>query len=87
MMWPIYLSLIGNVESTKAYTQMNTTPSHDESGDGSLAIVKRQYAAGHISEREFERRVENLLSTDAESRLRPRTASYRGTNDDIRETN
>lgn len=84
MLWPIYLSLIGTVESPNAYTQVNTTLSHEERRDDSLAVVKRQYAAGHISETEFEHRVENLLHADAESRLEP-GAMNRRTRDGIRE--
>jgi uncharacterized membrane protein len=74
MIWPVYLSLIGNVESAKAYPQTSATPS-EKNHDDSIAVVKRQYAAGNISEEEFEQRVENLLHADARSQ--PRTRSHR----------
>lgn len=84
--WKIYLTLVGDEESMKAHTQVNTVPSLEERRDDSLAVVKQQYAAGHISEKEFEQRVENLLDADAKSRSEPGTTSRR-TRADTRETN
>ncbi|RJT03836.1 SHOCT domain-containing protein [Halococcus sp. IIIV-5B] len=65
MLWPVYLSLIGNLESTRAYSKTNTTSTSGMDQDDPLIVVKRQYAAGTISEAEFERRVGTLLDTDA----------------------
>ncbi|EMA41433.1 hypothetical protein C447_01225 [Halococcus hamelinensis 100A6] len=65
MLWPVYLSLIGNLESTRAYSKTNTTTTTGTDHDDPLTVVKRQYAAGTISETEFERRVGTLLDTDA----------------------
>lgn len=85
MIWPVYLSLIGNVESAKAYPQVDTPPPSEENRDTSIAVVKQQYAAGNISEAEFEQRVENLLHADARSQ--PGSMSHRNaTRDAIRET-
>jgi uncharacterized membrane protein len=86
MMWTIFLSFTSRVESTNAHTQVDTVPSLGESRDDSIAIVKRQYAAGHISEAEFEQRVENLLTADAKSNAESGVINHR-TREDIRETN
>lgn len=85
VLWPVYLSLIGNIESTKTYLQTETTPS-EEHRDDSIAVVKQQYAAGNISETEFERRIENLLHADAEFGSQSGTTSYRDERGTIRET-
>jgi uncharacterized membrane protein len=84
MLWPIYLSLIGTVESPNAYPRVKATSSREDRRDDSLAIVKREYAAGRISETEFEHRIENLLHADAESRVEPGTIR-RHTSEGIRE--
>ena len=61
MVWPLYLSFIGNIDSPEAY--MRTEP--EAGSESALGTAKQQYAAGDISEQEFERRVENLLNTDS----------------------
>lgn len=64
-LWPIYLSLIGNVESAAAYPDGATDPSPAPSDDeDAYAALKRQYATGEISEEEFQRRVDTLLEHD-----------------------
>lgn len=73
----IYRSLIRGGESMEAYTQVDTMPSLEGERGDSLAVVKHQYAAGHISEKEFEQRVENLLDVGAESHLEPGAMSRR----------
>ncbi|EMA49334.1 MULTISPECIES: hypothetical protein [Halococcus] len=87
MIWPVYLSLIGNVESPEAYSQPDATPPSEENHDDSIAVAKRQYAAGNISEMEFERRVETILDTDARMRPESGTTNYRDDTDVVRETN
>lgn len=88
MLWLVYLSLIGNVESARAYSQADATPQSEESQhhDDSIAVVKRQYAAGNISEAEFERRVDHLLTTDAEFDVPSGQMRRQDTTDAIGET-
>lgn len=71
VLWPIYLSLIGHVESASEYPQTGRTASFDglDEHDGAeedepLALLKHQYTSGTISEAEFERRLDHLLGTD-----------------------
>ena len=87
MVWPVYLSLIGNVESAEAYSQPDSTPPSEGSHDDSIVVAKRQYAAGNMSEMEFERRVETILDADARMRPESGTVSYRDDTDVVRETN
>ncbi|WP_158055411.1 SHOCT domain-containing protein [Halorussus halophilus] len=75
-LWPVYLSLIGNVESPRAYMKAGTHSASDSFDTGTIqsfassdsedavANLKRQYAAGDISEKELDERVENLLHVD-----------------------
>ena len=58
--WPLYLSFIGNVDSPEAYMRAEA----GVASESALGTAKQQYAAGNISEQEFERRVENLLNAD-----------------------
>ena len=67
VLWPIYLSLLGHVESVSEYPRR--TSSFDGLGekteeDEPLALLKHQYTSGTISEAEFERRLDQLLGTD-----------------------
>lgn len=80
-LWPLYLSLIGNVESPADYptSRSRRTPgsveaaadaplgtSSDTHGDESPeAILKRRYAAGDIDDAEFERRLETVMTAEA----------------------
>jgi hypothetical protein len=80
-LWPLYLSLIGNVESPADYptSRSRRTPgsvaatadapletSSDAHDDESPeAILKRRYAAGEIDDAEFERRLETVLSVES----------------------
>jgi len=78
-LWPVYLSLIGNVESASAYPvggaarSANSAPNRDAADsdagaadpDDAVALLKRRYAAGDITEAEFERRVDDLFDVDA----------------------
>lgn len=67
ILWPIYLSLIGEIESVDAYPSGDAAPVPHKNGEPDTAIemLKRRYAAGDISENEFERRIENLLQRDS----------------------
>ncbi|WP_423745491.1 SHOCT domain-containing protein (plasmid) [Haladaptatus sp. SPP-AMP-3] len=68
VLWPVYLSLIGNVESAGAYPDSSVSPSSSvgdsDDRDDPVEILKRKYAAGTVSESEFERRLETLLQTE-----------------------
>lgn len=78
-LWPVYLSLIGNVESPTDYP---TTTSRRQSSvatrdagpsmsakpaddESPEAILKRRYAEGEIDDAEFERQLETILSAEA----------------------
>ncbi|WP_133412183.1 SHOCT domain-containing protein [Halalkaliarchaeum desulfuricum] len=62
VLWPIYLSLIGQIDSPHEYgTDRSDAQSN---GDDPVALLKREFAQGNISEEEFERRLEVLLDTD-----------------------
>lgn len=63
VLWPVYLSLIGQVDSASEYS----TDQADAQPDDELpvATLKREYAQGNVSEEEFERRLETLLDADA----------------------
>lgn len=87
LLWPVYISLIGNIESPRSYsvsgardgtgttasdgelddrsnTPNGTTVASDDSPtatDDPLEKLKRRYAAGELSESEFERRLEAHL--------------------------
>ena len=70
VLWPIYLSLIGHVESASEYSTTGRASSFDGFDEGKseedepLALLKHQYTSGTISEAEFERRLDQLLGTD-----------------------
>lgn len=67
-LWPVYLSLIGNLESADEYgSGTANAPSTFREGrdsDDSVEMLKRQYAAGNVSESEFERRLGTLLNVE-----------------------
>jgi len=82
-LWPVYLSLIGNLESAADYEHpaattrrssgfdADSTPARDLADDqadpteeDSVALLKRRYAAGELSDEEFERRLGRLLDAD-----------------------
>ena len=65
VLWPVYLSLIGNVESAASYAQADATGS-SATADDPVEILKREYAAGNVPDEAFERRLDALL--DAEER-------------------
>jgi len=63
VLWPVYLSLIGKIDSSSEYGANKTGTKSDDKDP--LAILKREYARGNVSQEEFERRLETLLGTDA----------------------
>jgi hypothetical protein len=81
-LWPVYLSLIGNVESPAEYDTSRSRrtrgsvaatadaslgASSDAHGDESPeAILKRRYAAGEIDDAEFERRLETVMTAETD---------------------
>jgi uncharacterized membrane protein len=86
VLWPVYLSLIGNAESPAAYAEEVLTGSAG-SPDDPLEVLKRQYASGNVSDEEFERRLDALL--DAEQRSgsgQVSTSDQRDTAETLRET-
>ncbi|MFB6194185.1 MAG: SHOCT domain-containing protein [Halobaculum sp.] len=65
VLWPVYLSLIGNVEHPTAYGAGETVSADDE--EDPVAVLKRRYAAGEISREEFERRLDAVVGGATES--------------------
>ncbi|MFC7096688.1 SHOCT domain-containing protein [Halobaculum marinum] len=79
VLWPVYLSLIGNVDSAADYPQSpRRTAAVADAADSPEAVLKRRYAAGEIDHEEFEARLDRVVSsrddrqtrTDGESRDR-----------------
>ena len=69
-LWPVYLSLIGNVESASAYPDGAAGPAEER--ETAEDILKRRYAAGELSQKEFEHRLDSVLATaDRERDSRP----------------
>ena len=76
VLWPVYLSLIGNVESASAYPEGGSVERPDRTAaesDDAVTVLKRRYAAGDISEAEFERRLDDLLGFEAVLDSSPRS--------------
>lgn len=81
-LWPVYLSIIGNVESADEYAPpaaagrtgsvfegrssdaTATAATADAPDDDPVALLKHRYAAGELSDDEFERRLDRLLNAD-----------------------
>ncbi|QLG27612.1 SHOCT domain-containing protein [Halorarum halophilum] len=80
-LWPVYLSLIGNLESPEAYPGTNrpTGRSDYEEDANPEATLKRRYAEGDITREEFEERLDALLDAGelGRGRGRRRTTSER----------
>ncbi|MFC4549106.1 MULTISPECIES: SHOCT domain-containing protein [Halorussus] len=62
-LWPVYLSLIGNVESPSAYPEGAATPRANR--QDAEDVLKRRYAAGELTRDEFERRLDAVMGTGA----------------------
>lgn len=72
-LWPVYLSLIGNVESPEAYPNgSRTVPRSSGVGDAGRnepeATLKRRYAEGELTREEFEERLDALFDADERGR-------------------
>ncbi|WP_313693911.1 SHOCT domain-containing protein [Halorarum halobium] len=64
-LWPVYLSLIGNVESPDAYPEQERSfDVRREAAENAEATLKRRYAKGEISREEFEKRLDALFDAD-----------------------
>lgn len=71
VLWPVYLSLIGRVETTTEYRKTDEPPSTDETTEGDpIDVLKHRYATGQISEEEFDRRVDSLLDVGSKDASR-----------------
>lgn len=79
-LWPVYLSLIGNLESPEAYSGTNrpTRRSDREEDASPEATLKRRYAEGDITREEFEERLDALLDVDERGRGRGRSRTTSG---------
>lgn len=65
VLWPVYLAAIGQVESATDYPESTAdAPADDIDGNDPLEILKRRYAAGELSESEFEHQLDRLLEAD-----------------------
>lgn len=69
-LWPVYLSLIGNIPSASAYSESfdGSVSTDDRDETDPVERLKRNYADGKVSESEFERRLETLLHKEESSR-------------------
>jgi uncharacterized membrane protein len=101
VLWPVYLSLIGNLASADAYavggrsagggSRSRGIDADDlDAGDGNrpAAILKRRYAAGEITREEFERRLDSVMDADrVRERARQNGSTDRTTESGNRPTN
>lgn len=71
-LWPVYLSVIGNVESAAAYADRIESSAAERAADDPVGVLQRRYANGEIPEAEFERRLDELLDADERSRASDR---------------
>ena len=78
-LWPVYLSLIGNVESAAAYPDGAAGPAEER--ETAEDILKRRYAAGELSQEEFERRLDSVLETSGRAREPRRGGQPSGSGD------
>ncbi|WP_135851540.1 SHOCT domain-containing protein [Halorussus salinus] len=84
-LWPVYLSLIGNVESPELYPDGASAPETDGERESAEAILKRRYAAGELSREEFERQLNAVLRTSSSDGRDGLTGDGRGRDDERRE--
>ncbi|WP_128477935.1 SHOCT domain-containing protein [Halorussus pelagicus] len=71
-LWPVYLSLIGNVESAAMYPDGASKSRPNENRESAEAILKRRYAAGELSREQFEHQLNALLETSESDHKKPR---------------
>ena len=87
VLWPVYLSLIGNIDSTRAYSRGQPMESSGETvGTDPMTVLQREYAAGNISREEFERRLDDLLAVEELSGSDEQTSHRRTDSDRTLET-
>ena len=73
VLWPVYLSLIGNLESASDYAVGASGRAGvsrvegDREEDDPEEILKRRYATGELSRSEFERRLDGLMGVASRS--------------------
>ena len=66
VLWPVYLSLIGNIDAPEVYSDVSSGARPDASGrrtETPEAVLKRRYAAGELSRTEFECRLDDVMET------------------------
>lgn len=77
VLWPVYLSLIGNVERAADYPDADgrdRVADSDRDRDATpVDVLKRRYAAGELDHDEFERRLDRVVDDPG----RPRTRESR----------
>ena len=71
VLWPVYLSLIGNVDTAAAYPEGAAKP---DDADDAVELLKRRYATGELDRTEFQRRLNDIID-DGGSELRSDRAS------------
>lgn len=73
VLWPVYLSVIGNVPAPSAYAEpvqassfdvANNVAEHRAGENVALQRLRERYATGELSEEAFEKRVESLVATE-----------------------
>jgi uncharacterized membrane protein len=82
-LWPVYLSLIDNVDSPAAYPDAASEPAANGNRESAESILKRRYAAGELSRGEFERQLGAVMESSGDDRGRESTDEM--SNDDVRE--
>jgi uncharacterized membrane protein len=76
-LWPVYLSLIDNIDSPASYGVGSGIGSGTFDGaDDPESILKQRYAAGEITREEFERRLDGVMET-SDSRAGMETSETR----------
>ena len=85
MLWPIYVSAIGNVDSPAGYAAnirassdrqpvdaagSRRTSGGNDQADEALTALRNRYARGEISDQAFEQRLERLLETESVDQAR-----------------
>ena len=82
VLWPVYLSLIGNIDSTRTYSRGQPLQSSEDTIETDpMAVLQREYAAGNISREEFERRLDDLLAVEELSGSGEKTGDRRTSSD------
>lgn len=67
VLWPIYLSMIGHIESADAYPPAASRSDEWDAAENHVETVKRRYEAGEISESELEQELEAQLDAGSDA--------------------